>query len=468
MKFRFSLKNNYDLLIPVVIGIMQAFLNFYISTEGFLKSLPAVAVISALSILMAMHFRRRGTPKSVYTVLFTLLVFYVGFSYLLDAVYPVAEQHRAAFSLRPLLLALAVGAVVYLLWQKVSGVLDWKYMPYILTGLEAMIFALLLVFGRDTNGFGTSTSLVIAGMSFQLTEVTKIVSLMFYACVLADTGTSTRHKLVFSTAFLIINAMGSLMVAELGTFVILLLLHLILVQMYVPSCELKRKYLIFMLMGLVTVITVGYLLYEYYGAAAELKGIHKYLFKIGRKIHERISVVLNIDVDMNDEGYQVAQNIKSLYVSRLIGPNFAHFTALSIPESDTSFVALVAQYGWLAGFGFLALFCFFLQIGHKMAKRNLLSHFRNSIVIEGTAVLLFMQTMFNVLGETRLMPICGVPIPFLSHGGFSMLVNIVLLSIFMRVSENDLRGLDPNETERISFRKMLEKITSFLHGTTNV
>ena len=299
MKFRFSLKNNYDLLIPILVGIMQAILNFYIST-GVLKSLPAVAVISSLSVLMAMYFRRRGTPKSVYTVLFTLLVFYVGFSYLLDAVYPVAEQHRAAFSLRPLLLALAVGAVVYLLWPKVSGVLDWKYTPYILTGVEAMIFALLLVFGRDTNGFGTSTSLVIAGMSFQLTEVTKIVSLMFYACVLADTGTSTRHKLVFSTAFLIINAMGSLMVAELGTFVILLLLHLILVQMYVPSCELKRKYLIFMLMGLVTVITVGYLLYEYYGAAADLKGIHKYLFKIGRKIHERISVVLNIDVDMND------------------------------------------------------------------------------------------------------------------------------------------------------------------------
>ena len=76
----------------------------------------------------------------------------------------------------------------------------------------------------------------------------------------------------------------------------------------------------------------------------------------------------------------------------------------------------------------------------KIAKRSY--NLRNSIICYGIAIYLFLHLMVNFLGILALIPLTGVPVPFLSYGG-SFTVNVILsMFIVQRVSvENNITKL---------------------------
>ena len=141
-------------------------------------------------------------------------------------------------------------------------------------------------------------------------------------------------------------------------------------------------------------------------------------------------------------------------MSGLFG-NTVNFTAIPVPESDMAFVTLVNSFGM--PLGFIVVFLL-LQIGirgSELSRRLILTDKQDAVVAYGATVLLFMQAMLVILGSCNIIPLAGLPIPFLSRGGTYQAIVFFFAGILLQMSErndefdDDLeQGGDENNDEQ--------------------
>jgi rod shape determining protein RodA len=105
-----------------------------------------------------------------------------------------------------------------------------------------------------------------------------------------------------------------------------------------------------------------------------------------------------------------------------------------LPEKHTDFAVAVfsEEWGFFGCVALLALFCCFLLCIIYTA-RNAKDHF-GSIVCAGVFFYFFWQILINVGMVVGLMPVVGVPLPFISYGGTATIVNFIMLGLVMNVS----------------------------------
>ena len=121
-------------------------------------------------------------------------------------------------------------------------------------------------------------------------------------------------------------------------------------------------------------------------------------------------------------------------MSGLFG-NTVNFTAIPVPESDMAFVTLVNSFGM--PLGFIVVFLL-LQIGirgSELSRRLILTDKQDAVVAYGATVLLFMQAMLVILGSCNIIPLAGLPIPFLSRGGTYQAIAFFFAGILLQMSE---------------------------------
>ena len=130
-----------------------------------------------------------------------------------------------------------------------------------------------------------------------------------------------------------------------------------------------------------------------------------------------------------DTGYQVCNGFIAIHNGGLFGRGLGNSTQkyLYLPEAHTDFVfpILVEELGAVAGIfvllGYLFILYRILKIG-KEAKGNV----RNMILCYGTFLLFLLHLLVNLMGVLALIPLTGVPLPFLSYGG-SFTINLLML-----------------------------------------
>lgn len=130
-----------------------------------------------------------------------------------------------------------------------------------------------------------------------------------------------------------------------------------------------------------------------------------------------------------DTGYQVCNGFIAIHNGGLFGKGLGNSTQkyLYLPEAHTDFVfpILVEELGAIVGilvlFGYLFMLYRILKIG-KDAKGNI----RNMLLCYGTFVFILLHLLVNLMGILALIPLTGVPLPFLSYGG-SFTINIILM-----------------------------------------
>ena len=130
-----------------------------------------------------------------------------------------------------------------------------------------------------------------------------------------------------------------------------------------------------------------------------------------------------------DTGYQVCNGFIAIHNGGLFGKGLGNSTQkyLYLPEAHTDFVfpILVEELGAIAGIfvllGYLFMLYRILKIG-KEAKGNI----RNMLLCYGTFLLILLHLLVNLMGVLALVPLTGVPLPFLSYGG-SFTINLILM-----------------------------------------
>ena len=145
-----------------------------------------------------------------------------------------------------------------------------------------------------------------------------------------------------------------------------------------------------------------------------------------------------------DNGNQVCNGYIAINNGGLFGKGLGNSTQkyLYLPDSHTDFIfpIVIEELGLLAGIFILLLYIFLLSriiiIGHDSYNN------RNAIMCYGVAFYIFLHIVVNLMGVLGLMPMTGVPLPFLSYGGSFTICLVVALTIVQRVAiENNTRKL---------------------------
>ena len=409
LKNRTACFNYLYALIPLLLG--TAFIGTYVyNHEGNMKLFMSAACLTSL-----------GTALQV----------------LVDQVYdPITT-----FSLIKLVVGIVVAIIFIAIYNYFRRFLNYSFTLYLMMAVSAGIYLVLLLFGTDPNGYGTSAWIKVGAYTIQLTDFTKISAVMFYASLFSvHAKRDEKQVLLLSNIFFLINLLGSVAIRELGSFFILFFLHLSILYIFMRRGNKKRIYLIVVFCLVVLAVIMVFVLYKLMradAAAGTLNSLEFLLWPVIQKAYQRFSVTANINLDPNGAGYQLLQGKKALWMSGLFG-NTVNFSAIPVAESDMAFIALCNGFGFVFGFAAVAMLWRIMISGSELSRQYLLKSRTDAIVVYGASVLIFMQAMIVILGSCNVIPFTGLPIPFLSRGGTYQTIVFCFVGLILHMSEKDV------------------------------
>ena len=164
-----------------------------------------------------------------------------------------------------------------------------------------------------------------------------------------------------------------------------------------------------------------------------------FMWFVGMKDYQRQRVLtfLNPGDDPRGDGYHIMQSQITIGSGQMWGKGFFEGTQSQLrflPEkhSDFAMAVFAEEWGFVGCVALICLYCLFLlSIRRTVVKAK--DRF-GSLLCVGVFFYFFWQIVINMGMVLGLMPVVGIPLPFMSYGGSSMLVNCFLLGIVLNVS----------------------------------
>jgi cell division protein FtsW (lipid II flippase) len=156
-------------------------------------------------------------------------------------------------------------------------------------------------------------------------------------------------------------------------------------------------------------------------------------------LYVRIDSWLNPFADISGNGYQITQSLFAIgsgsFFGTGLGLGYPHF----IPNVETDFIfsAICEEMGLFGGFAIIVLFMLLVYRGVKICLR-LRDPFTKSIAFGLTTTIGF-QTFLIIGGVTKVVPLTGITLPFVSYGGSSLFSSFIILGLLQALSGTILR-----------------------------
>lgn len=345
------------------------------------------------------------------TILPVLAISIIGFiiliSFNINDIYPVNQS---------LIIKHAISIFLGLFAAIIVSQIDYRIFSTIIQPLFfgiSTLLVLVLIFGDRING--AKSWFYVGPFNMQPGEFAKIAVVLIIAHYL----TRYHHKInsfisiILSLIPVIVIILLILLQPDFGTAVILLLIWL---GMLVFSGIKPQHIIVLMVLGIVS--------FSFFWVG---------VFQNYQK--ERILTFLNPTSDPLGSGYNVLQSMRSVSSGGVTGVNEL---VVAVPEIHTDFIfsGLAQKWGFL---GVSIYFALILLIGGRMIYLGLKSQdtFPRMIIL-GVTLALLIQFFINIGMNIGFLPITGVPLPFISYGGSSMLVYWTLIGLVLSIQNHKL------------------------------
>jgi rod shape determining protein RodA len=368
-----------------------------------------------------------------------------------------------------------------LIWIGVSSivglmilVIDEKFFfafAYFIYGFSIILLIAVLGFGTTVNGssswieiggfrmqpaefakFGTALALAkyLSGynVNFEKNRKVQIISalLIFTPMLIILLQNETGSTLVFASFIFVLfreGLPGWILLAGF-TFIVLSILALLYPPVYL-IIGVSILAVIFLLLVRRTrslvLITIGAVV-----VAGLFVSSIDYAFQNVLQAHQRsrINVLLGKNVDIKGAGYNVQQSKIAIGSGGLWGKGPLQGTQNKfrfVPEQSTDFIfcTIGEEYGFAGSVAFIGFYVFLLYRLLLMAERQRQKF--NRIYGYSVVCILFFHFLINVGMTLGLMPVIGIPLPFISYGGSALLSFTILLFIFIRLDANRVNEL---------------------------
>ena len=287
----------------------------------------------------------------------------------------------------------------------------------------------LLTFGTIVNA--AKSWIDVGPFSFQPSEFVKVILIVWYSAFfeLNRHNLSKMSKSFFAIGVSTLFALLIVLQPDFGTAAIIMILSFMLYYM-IPVDRLVKFKVISISLMIITIVLMGYYIYN---TSSFQRQISRFDFTepCSQEKFEGI-------------GNQVCNSYIAFNNGNLWGKGLGNSTQkyLYLPESHTDFIfaIVVEELGFVKSCGIIFLYILLLWRIIYIGKKSISS--RGSIICYGVAIYIFLHIAVNLCGIMGLLPLTGVPLPFLSYGGSFTLSLILALSIVQRVAiETKLKKL---------------------------
>jgi rod shape determining protein RodA len=278
---------------------------------------------------------------------------------------------------------------------------------YLAFGASFIMLMLLRFFG---SGKGASRWLNLYIFNIQPSEIMKFAIIICLARYFADIQCKPTLKFLFLPIIITGIAFYTILVQpDLGTALILLVCSMSILFFARVS---MWFFITQIIVALVCFPILWNLMYDYQRA--------------------RVITLISGNSDVYGAGYQIMQSKIAIGSGQIFGKGFMNGTQCNLnflPEKSTDFI--FALFGEENGFRgvFLLLFAYFMLIvcGFILAMRARDTFCK--LIITGSVVVIFLHVFINISMVTGLLPVVGLPLPFISYGGSSLVVFSVCVAI---------------------------------------
>ena len=312
--------------------------------------------------------------------------------------------------------------LVLVIVRNLDKLASYKY-TFMIVGVLLLLSPMLPVVGTEING--SRLWLTIGTFSFQPGELAKICIVVFLAGYLA------QHREMLSV---FTWKVGPVRLPSLSTLLPLLIMWALAFLIVVLEKDLGSALVLFAVFLVMLYVSTGKVLYVVVGLV--LAGVAAVaLFFMFSHVQTRVDVWLDPFSDAQDKGYQIVQSLFSLADGDLFGVGIGRGMSDVIPyvESDFIFSAIGEECGLLGAAGVLLLYLCFAIRGMLTAARA--KSDVSSFMAVGATSIVVLQAFIIVGGVTRLIPLTGITLPFISQGGSSLLAGFIVVALLLRAGD---------------------------------
>ncbi len=290
---------------------------------------------------------------------------------------------------------------------------DWR--RFSLIGMLIILPLLVLVLLYGLNAYGASRWLTFGSFfSFQPSEMAKLVLTLYIADWLARKGTQVGTFLYGLTPFIILVGivLGLVLLEnDLGTAIIIA--GFATAMFFTAGANIAQFFLAMVCAGLIF-MKEALTSYRYY----------------------RVAGFLNPFKDVTGINLQLYQALLALgsggWFGLGLGASRQKTGYLPFPYTDSIFPIIGEELGFVGCAAIVILFLFLAFRGFRLARRT--PDLYGAILATGITTWLVLQAMINIGANTGTIPYTGVPLPFISFGGSSLVVSLAAIGVLLNIS----------------------------------
>lgn len=286
-----------------------------------------------------------------------------------------------------------------------------KHVVMVLLGITIAGLLGVFVVGRINNSYRW---IRFAGFSLQPSEFAKIATVLYLSYIFSSEKfdvNDIRKLLIHLTPFFIIELL-ILKEPDLGNFMLILLVTMMMLFM----AGMKARYFGYSFLFLIPTFLV--------------------IIKLNPDKMNRILAFLTPDAYVDTINFQALQSVYAVGSGGIFGKGLGNSTQklffLPYAYSDFIFAIIGEEVGLVGALGVIALFVIFMIRGFNVAKVSGSRH--TYLLVTGLTFMMVIQAMINISVTIGIFPTKGIPLPFISNGGTSLISSLIVVGIILNVS----------------------------------
>lgn len=312
-------------------------------------------------------------------------------------------------------LGLCLGTVALIVASRLDYKI-WKKTAFYLLVAAVILNVLVLIPSIGFEHGGARRWLMVWGQSFQPSEFLKFAFIVYFAAWAA--GAKDRMK-SFKWGFLplvvLLGLCGGLLLLQpdTDTFMVIVASGM---AMFIAADGRWKQVFVIVLAGVLAVTFLAF--------------TRPYVM-------QRIQTFINPTTDALGSSYQIQQSLIAIGSGGLFGNGFGQsvqkFTYLPEPVGDSIFAVAAEEFGFVGSVLLIAIFVLFAVRGLKIAA-NVPDIFGRLVVV-GIVIMIISQAFVNIGAMLGLLPLSGITLPFVSHGGTSLFISLFEIGVILSISK---------------------------------
>lgn len=356
----------------------------------------------------------RNIRINIFTVTIALICLGIVMVYSASSIYAWERYKDSAFFLKRHLSFMLIGSLIAFLLMGIDYRKFRKWSkPLVVIALFLLVLVLIPGLGREVAG--ARRWFRFRFLSFQPSELANLAVIIYVADFLSRKGEEVKSFLKgFLPPIMVLGAVSLLILAQpdLGTTVALA--AVVLIMLFIAGT--KKQYLLTLFL---TALPVLYLL----------------VFSVSYR-RARILAFLNPWLDPRGSGFQIIQSQLALGSGGLFGVGLGHSKQklFYLPAAHTDFIFSIIgeELGFIGTVGVIILFMLFIYHGLKVIK-NATDRFGYFLSL-GIILMITIKAVINIGVSCGMLPTKGLPLPFISYGGSSFVLDMIGVGILINIA----------------------------------